>query len=102
MASLLVLQRNYTTRTMDCEYSDFPAERLLRMDTGLRYQGAIHEYWPVREAGFYSGLLSKTILHHDGYTYATPEEAQAKARRNLVLLERLIQQFPLSCRRMVQ
>lgn len=102
VASLLVLQRNYTTRTMDGEYSDFPAERLLRMDTGLRYQGAIHEYWPVREAGFYSGLLSKTILHHDGYTYTTPEEAQAKARRNLVLLERLIQQFPLSCRRMVQ
>lgn len=102
VASLLVLQRNYTTRAMDGEYSDFPAERLLRMDTGLRYQGAVHEYWPVREAGFYSGLLSKTILRHDGYTYATPEEAQAKARRNLTLLERLIQQFPLSCRRMVQ
>lgn len=78
--------RNYNTPDMLGQYTDFAAVRLLRMSTGLRYQGAIHEHWEF-PSGTLWHPLSHTMLHHDGYAFATEEESLKKAMRNLKLLE---------------
>lgn len=78
--------RNYNTPDMLGQYTDFAAVRLLRMSTGLRYQGAIHEHWEF-PAGTRWHPFTRTILHHDGYAFATQEDSLKKAIRNLELLE---------------
>ena len=65
-----VTVRNYATYEMNSDYSDFLAVRLLRMSTGLRYQGAIHEHWQFAP-GTKLAPLAKVILHHDGYVGMT-------------------------------
>lgn len=98
----LVIQRNYASLTMDGDYMDGLAGRVLRMDTGLRFKGAIHEVWPVREHGYGTTVFYHTILKHDGYVYASLEDCEAKARRNLDLLEPLLAQNPEDGHRLLQ
>lgn len=82
-----VVQRNYTSFAMDDSYSDFIAVRILRMSTGLRYSGKIHESWSRRDGKpLINHILSNVILHHDGYVGLGGTAGTAKRERNLSLL----------------
>ncbi len=100
-----VIQRNYVHREMDGQYSDFSALRLLKMSTGLRYHGAIHESWSPKDGENIKIVvmpLTKTILHHDGYVDLTGESGRAKRERNLKLLRRELEKTPDDLRRLQQ
>lgn len=81
-AALLVI-RNYTTQNTQ-QYSDGRLVRLLRMSTGLRYQGAIHEAWYL--GNWEQIVLQDAILHHDGYVGLMEERGKAKRERNRSIL----------------
>ena len=88
-----VIVRNYKEVDMDGDYADFPALRMVRMATGVRYQGNVHERW-VFENGAVYHHLGRTVFHHDGYAFSTTEEWKKKARRNLTLLEQKLAERP--------
>lgn len=93
-----VIVRNYNTADMvpgDC--NDFFAFRMVRMATGIRYHGAVHEAFSV-QAGQVSRFFHATILHHDGYAWRTQDKAREKLQRNLALLEAEIQKHPHNAR----
>ena len=96
-----VIQRNYRSPELEKSdaYGDFFALRLLRMDTGQRYRGAIHEFWPYTEP---VARLRKTILHHDGYLASSIEENKKKGRRNMALLRERLKNEPESLRILMQ
>lgn len=96
-----VIQRNYHTKEMDGKYGDFPAPRMLRLDSGLRYQGSIHESWVLPE-GADTTLLSKTIFDHDGYAFQSLERSKEKAERNMKLLRAELKKNPNDLRRLNQ
>lgn len=98
-----LIVRNYDNFEMDEKYSDFAAIRMVRMATGLRFQGAIHETWPFEEQG-YSKVhgLFKTIFHHDGYVGINEEEGREKRERNLALLRRQLDQNPRELKTLLQ
>ena len=96
-----VIQRNYHSKEMDGRYGDFPAPRMLRLDSGLRYQGSIHESW-VLPAGADTTLLSKTIFNHDGYAFQSLERSKKKAERNMKLLRAELKKNPNDLRRLNQ
>jgi len=91
-----VIVRNYASYDTDFSgYSDFLAIRMLRMSTGLRYSGAIHERWDMSGRTILS--LSKTVLRHDGYVamnIAGNEEGEAKRLRNMELLRKKLADDP--------
>lgn len=99
-----VIQRNYDDYEMDGTFTDFMAIRLIRMSTGVRYQGAIHESWKFSsgEVGIYAAKM--TILHHDGYvsTGQDTEEGQKKLARNLDLLKEEVKKHPKALVRHLQ
>lgn len=84
--------RNYSSPDMVGEYSDFTALRILRMDTGIRYEGAIHEHWTFPKDA--PCQYVDALLHHDGYAYTSSEQAIQKAWRNLKLLEAQLAENP--------
>lgn len=85
VANLMI--RNYLTPEFDENFSDCIAYRLFRLSTGLRYEGAIHEWWPYQKSGNYSvHLLSQVMLHHDGYVNLYGLDGEAKRKRNLVAI----------------
>lgn len=88
-----VVMRNYHSAELEKgdNFSNFMALRLVRMDTGIRFQGLIHESWPYREP---SVQLSGTVLHHDGYFYTDDEALKKKMRRNRKLLRQKLEQQP--------
>ena len=96
-----VIQRNYHSKEMDGKYGDFPAPRMLRLDSGLRYQGSIHESWVLPE-GADTTLLSKTIFDHDGYAFQSLEQSKKKAERNMKLLRAELKKNPGDLRRLNQ
>lgn len=82
-----VIQRNYTSADFRL-YQDFPAARLLRMSAKPYYEGIIHES-PVFSVGNRQRtVLSKTVLHHDGYVNlnGASKEGREKRKRNTTLL----------------
>lgn len=87
-----IIQRNYSTPDMSGEYSDFTALRILRMDTGIRYEGIIHEHWTFPDDTPCQYI--DAVFHHDGYAYASTEQAIQKAWRNLKLLEIQLEENP--------
>lgn len=90
-----VIQRNHSVYTMDAGYSDFAAVRLLRMSTGLRYVGSIHESWVLEgNPALIIKAFHKTVLHHDGYVGLGGEIGRAKRERNLQLLRNELQKAP--------
>jgi len=93
-----VVVRNYTSYEMDGDYSDFKgAIRLLRMSTGLRYHGAIHECWGHEDGSpLVNVVLPKTILHHDGYVGLDGEMGREKRERNIKLLREKLEKEPES------
>lgn len=96
-----IVIRNYLSPDMEGEHTSFAAMRMLRMATGLRYQGSIHENWNLQKGDNYYHL-SHTMLHHDGYAYADKKAAQAKSLRNLKLLEPEMERDPENGVRMLQ
>lgn len=100
----LVVQRNYRTQKMDGSYADFYALRLIRLSTGARYCGSIHESWETADPGKPISIanLGRTVLHHDGYVGLNDEQGRAKRERNLHLLRRELEKEPDSLRRLFQ
>ena len=96
-----VVQRNYFSAELEKGelFSDFHAMRLVRMSTGKRYCGAIHEAWHCQGP---TKRLLHTILHHDGYFFADPKEKKKKVNRNMQLLRQELANNPESLRTLVE
>lgn len=90
-----VIIRNYDTPALDQggSYSDFLATRLIRMSTGLRYEGSVHEHWTLNGT-FQTMMIDGAILHHDGYVYQDQAKMQAKQDRNMALLRQQLKEHP--------
>ncbi len=97
-----VMVRNYSEANNFSDYNDFLTIRMLRMSTGIRYEGAVHELWRGPEEGFINKTLSHTILHHDGYVGLNENAGRAKRQRNQVLLDELLKENPESIRLLLQ
>ncbi len=89
----------YTDASM---FSDFSAVRFLRMSTGLRFQGAIHEKWPGPSDGSVQQVMifPKLFLYHDGY--AAGIWTKEKVDRNMTLLKQKHEDEPENLLVMVQ
>lgn len=95
-ADMLTLTvRNYDNFEMTGSYKDFAAGRLLRMSTGIRYEGVIHEHWePKSGRPINAQVLKKTVFHHDGYVGLHKEQGKAKRERNQRLLQKKLEEDP--------
>lgn len=99
----LVVIRNYQTYEMDGAWSDFLAIRLLRMATGKRYSGAIHEQWDFPEDQTpRSTVLNQMIFKHDGYVGMNEEAGREKRERNLKLIREELEKTPDRLLRLLQ
>ncbi|MCI8454240.1 MAG: glycosyltransferase [Lachnospiraceae bacterium] len=98
-----VIQRNYKTQDMAGDYTDAMVLRLVRMSAGVRYEGTIHEAWPLEGRGRVRIQgLSRMILHHDGYAGLNEEQGRAKRERNLRLLREELKKEPQNLRAWLQ
>lgn len=98
-----ILVRNYKTSNMSGIYLDVYVVRLLRMSTGRRFEGAIHERLNFPEDRPVRGQsLTRTILHHDGYVGLNGPEGAKKRQRNLQLLWKELERAPEDLRRWLQ
>lgn len=90
-----VIIRNYHTAELERSggHSDFLAVRLLRLSSGLRYEGAIHEHWPY-QGDLRTMLIRGGIFHHDGYVYQDPAKRVEKQKRNMELLRKQLEGDP--------
>lgn len=90
-----VVIRNYDTPELDKggSYSDFLATRLLRMSTGLRYEGTVHEHWHYK-GDLRTMMIRGAVFHHDGYVYQNKELLKEKQKRNMALLRRQLEEDP--------
>lgn len=97
-----VIQRNYRTLEMKAgDYTDFLALRLVRLDTGSRYEGTIHERFST-VANATANNLSHTVFHHDGYAVDDMEKVVEKQTRNLNLLRQELEKHPDDPTRLLQ
>ena len=62
-----VIIRNYSTLKLDKSgsYSDFLGIRLLRMSTGMRYEGAVHERWSCT-GDLRPMMIGERVVGHEG------------------------------------
>ena len=90
-----VIIRNYNTLELEAggSYADFLGVRLLRLSTGMRYEGAIHEHWPY-EGDLKTLLISGAIFHHDGYVFQDTAKEKEKQKRNMKLLQEQLGRDP--------
>lgn len=89
----------FTIRNCKSEYSeasdnymDFTALRMMRMASGLRYEGCIHERFSRKNPTVVT--LPNTLFYHDGYFYGTRAVMEEKRQRNMKLLEKKLQNDP--------
>lgn len=87
-----VIIRNYDTYEMDGAYSDFLTVRLVRLSTGARYEGIVHESWTGLEKAGPVMRLMHTVFHHDGYV--NMGQNTKKIQRNMTLLREKLRQNP--------
>ncbi len=95
--ALTVIQRNYLTNDFspEGEVRDFLALRMARMSSGMRYQGKIHEHFPIAfDNSGLTGDLLRTVLHHDGYVGLNDEAGREKRERNLALIRQNLENNP--------
>ena len=85
--------RNYDSYDYQSTYADFIASRLVRMSTGQRYDGAIHEKW-VLKGSTSVFFLENLLLHHDGYVLLNSGQGEEKRNRNLTLLRAEMEENP--------
>lgn len=90
--------RNYMSQNGESaeRYSDFFGVRMMRLSTGIRYVGCIHEHWLNEEGGRSLSAMTfgRTLLHHDGYLYETKAQERAKYERNIALLKKKLEEDP--------
>ena len=87
-----IVIRNYFTADLSIDSSnDFLGLRLMRMATGERYHGRIHEAWNPLDATKVTALV-QVVLHHDGYVDEI--NSHKKGNRNLPLLEAELKDHP--------
>lgn len=94
-----IMVRNYVSEDLETQYSDLLGVRLLRMNTGCRYEGAIHEHW--KACGDIFGM-DKMILHHDGYIGLSGESGRPKRERNMKLLREELEKNPKNLMCLIQ
>ncbi|MBE6844108.1 MAG: glycosyltransferase family 2 protein [Ruminococcus sp.] len=75
-ASIPILNYTYGKKKA---FDQFYAPRLVRLEDGVEFEGAIHEGLPQPNP---HGIFS-VKLHHYGYVYANQQELHKKAERNL-------------------
>lgn len=90
-----VIIRNYNTLELNegGSYSDFLATRMVRLSTGLRYEGTIHEHWPYKD-DLRTMMIRGAVFHHDGYVYQDAKKIREKQKRNMDLLRRQLEDDP--------
>lgn len=90
-----VIIRNYSTLKLDKSgsYSDFLGVRLLRMSTGMRYEGAVHERWSCT-GDLRTMMIREAVFHHDGYVYQDKAKQVEKQERNMALLRDKLKEDP--------
>lgn len=94
--------RNYHSEDLNINFSsDLMALRMVRMSSGLRYVGTIHEYIPVAADQEPTVRFTKTILHHDGYVDWGGKRGQEKRKRNMELLRKEAKRVPDDVRTLV-
>ena len=96
-----VVVRNYFNPDMLGDYTDGLLLRMMRMETGLRYTGSIHETLDTHP-GMSWVELESVVLHHDGYALASEEASEEKTRRNMELLVQELEKNPEDLHRMMQ
>ena len=96
-----VIVRNYRTPDMQGDYESFSALRLAKNSPELRYEGAIHEVFPVTSKSRIVDL-TEIVFDHDGYTEVSDDHLMKKARRNIPLLEQAYAEDPEDLHRLLQ
>ena len=93
-----VMIRNYKSKELEKgqNFVDFVAVRMVRLSTGIRYHGCIHECWNAADGSESISMISlaETWLYHDGYVYENKAEEQKKLERNLPLLKKKLAENP--------
>lgn len=85
---------NYVSADLDKDsVRSFMAPRMVRMDTGIRYSGKVHEHLDI-PMDDRSATLYHTALWHDGYVYVGPRDWHKKSQRNYRLLEQELKEKP--------
>jgi glycosyltransferase involved in cell wall biosynthesis len=98
-----VIIRNYATRELFGDYSDFAALRLVRLSADVRFEGAIHESLIAKSSSSLTvKALRKTLLHHDGYADLGRGHTREKRERNIQILRRELAEAPDDLRRLLQ
>lgn len=100
-STCLVIQRNYQNYELEGAYTDFFAVRMLRMATGMRYSGKIHERWDFPQPPPCTAL-NQTVLDHDGYVGLNGPEGKEKRERNLKLIRGELEKNPDELLRLLQ
>ena len=90
-----VIIRNYNTPELEAGggYADFLGVRLLRLSTGIRYEGTVHEHWPY-DGDLRTMLIRGGVFHHDGYIYLDQTKQKEKQERNMALLREHLKRDP--------
>jgi len=88
--------RNFKSLDMEsnCDYHDFYAMRIMRIATGARYVGCVHEHWTYPEGVNRQIVRLDALAYHDGYAFASKADMQAKHDRNLKLLKKKLEDNP--------
>jgi len=79
-----IVIRNYGNYELEGPYTDFMAMRMVRMSSGLRYEGSIHERWNAPATRLHA--LKRTVFDHDGYVGLNEESGREKRARNIQLI----------------
>lgn len=91
-----VIVRSYSNYELTGNYSDLMGLRMVRLSTGIRYHGAIHESFDFGEEIPLAEPLNQTIFDHDGYVEfnQNSEKGRAKLKRNVELIRRELENRP--------
>ncbi len=93
ITSAFVRLHNYQDENDYDQYSVFYAYRLVKLSTGVRFYGKIHEVFEDVKEG-YVYYLKKTIFWHDGYINNGILTDRKKGKRNIELLEKELESNP--------
>ena len=83
--------RSYTVRNAR-NWDDDAIERMFRRVPGLKFVGKLHEYMKQAIPGEKASL--KDYAHHFGYVYDTEEEEKEHSKRNMTILEKMLDEDP--------
>lgn len=92
------IQRNYTDWS-GTKFQDFPAVRMAKRVTGLRFQNPIHEELNVKESVL---KYLNSYVHHYGYARDRSVDAAQKSNRNIPLLLEDIKKNPQYLKNYIQ